>query len=186
MRKFILSAIIIFSFAGYAVFANRLGSGNTLAVPLPLSARTSPPGIPAIATAPAPIPIADNPPVAAMPQTPAPKPKPTRAPAPVLSPAPKLKGQYIDGTYTGNSADAYYGYIQVQVTIAGGKISNVAFLDYPQDRGTSREINGQAMPYLKQEAIIAQSANVDIVSGATDSSLAFRQSLASALAQAKS
>jgi uncharacterized protein with FMN-binding domain len=42
------------------------------------------------------------------------------------------------------------------------------------------------MPYLKQEAIAAQSANVNIISGATDSSYAFRQSLASALAQAKS
>ena len=94
--------------------------------------------------------------------------------------------KYKDGAYTGSSADAYYGSIQVQVTISGGKITDVAFLNYPHDRGTSVSINTQAMPYLKQEAIAAQSANVNIVSGATDSSLAFRQSLASALAQAKS
>jgi uncharacterized protein with FMN-binding domain len=46
-------------------------------------------------------------------------------------------------------------------------------------------INKEAMPYLKQEAIAAQSTNVDIVSGATDSSMAFQESLGSALALAK-
>ncbi len=92
---------------------------------------------------------------------------------------------YKDGQYTGNAADAYYGNIQVKVIISGGKITDVVFLDYPHDRGTSIEINSQAMPYLKQEAIQVQNANVDIISGATDSSLAFRQSLQTALNQAK-
>lgn len=95
------------------------------------------------------------------------------------------RGQYKDGTYTGSPADAFYGNIQVQAVISNGKIADVVFLQYPNDRGTSIEINSQAMPYLKQEAIAAQNANVDIVSGATDSSMAFRQSLASALSQAK-
>ena len=92
---------------------------------------------------------------------------------------------YKDGTYTGSSADAYYGNIQVQVSISGGKITDVQFLQSPGDNGTSRMINSQAMPLLKQEAIAAQSAQVDIVSGASDSSQAFQQSLASALQQAK-
>jgi len=95
------------------------------------------------------------------------------------------KGQYTDGSYIGTSADAYYGTVQVQAVISGGKIVNAVFLNYPQDRSTSRQINSQAMPYLIQEAIAAQSANVDIVSGATDTSQAFQQSLASALSQAK-
>jgi uncharacterized protein with FMN-binding domain len=82
--------------------------------------------------------------------------------------------------------DAYYGNVQVQVTVNGGKITDVQFLDYPQDRGTSREINGQATPLLAQEAIAVQNANVDIISGATDTSMAFQQSLAVALSQAKS
>ncbi len=92
---------------------------------------------------------------------------------------------YKDGTYTGSAADAIYGTIQVQATIQNGKISDVQFLQYPNDRDDSIQINQQAMPVLKQEAIQAQSANVDIVSGATDSSQAFMQSLASALSQAK-
>lgn len=97
----------------------------------------------------------------------------------------QMMGQYKDGTYTGSVADAFYGNIQVQAVIGGGKITNVIFLQYPNDRGTSIEINSQAMPYLTQEAIAAQNANVDIVSGATDSSMAFQQSLAAALSQAK-
>jgi uncharacterized protein with FMN-binding domain len=65
-----------------------------------------------------------------------------------------------------------------------GKIADVTFLDYPQDRGTSVRINSYAMPQLIQEAITAQSANVNGVSGASDTSSAFQQSLASALSQA--
>ena len=92
---------------------------------------------------------------------------------------------YKDGTYTGSAADAYYGNIQVSATISGGKITNVEFLQYPNDNPHSISVNTQAMPYLKQEAIAAQSAQVDIVSGATDTSDAFIQSLSSALAQAQ-
>lgn len=91
---------------------------------------------------------------------------------------------YKDGTYTGSVADAFYGNIQVQAVIKGGKITDVKFLQYPNDRPNSVAINQQAMPYLRQEAIQAQSANVDGVSGATDTSQAFVQSLSAALQQA--
>lgn len=91
---------------------------------------------------------------------------------------------YKDGTYTGKITDAFYGNYQVKAIIAGGKISDIQFLLYPNDRGTSIEINTQAMPILKQEAITSQNASVDIVTGATQSSIAFKQSLQSALDQA--
>jgi uncharacterized protein with FMN-binding domain len=110
-------------------------------------------------------------------------PKPTPAPTP--APAPKPVGQYADGSYTGSAADAYYGTVQVKAVISGGKIADVQFLQYPNDRSTSRYINSQAMPLLTQEAIQAQSANVSGVSGATATSDAFVQSLTSALALAK-
>lgn len=92
---------------------------------------------------------------------------------------------YKDGTYTGSAADAYYGYIQVQAVISGGKITDVKFLQYPNDQENSIYINQQAMPYLKQEAIQAQSGNVNIITGATDSSQAFIQSMNDALNQAQ-
>jgi uncharacterized protein with FMN-binding domain len=104
---------------------------------------------------------------------------------PVPPAAPKPRGQYIDGSYTGSVADAYYGNVQVRATVAGGKLTKVTFLQYPNDRSTSVSINRQATPLLAQEAIQAQSAKVDGVSGASDTSAAFVQSLASALAKAK-
>ena len=106
----------------------------------------------------------------------------TSAPPPVV----KQKGQYTDGTYTGGTADAYYGNIQVKVAVVGGKISDITFLQYPNDRNESVRINNRAMPVLRSEALQAQSAKVSTVSGASDTSAAFRESLASALSQATS
>lgn len=94
-------------------------------------------------------------------------------------------GKYRDGTYTGTVVDAFYGNVQVQATIQGGKISNVQFLQSPNDRGRSILISSMATPILASEAVQAQSAIVDTVSGATDTSNAFVQSLSSALTQAQ-
>lgn len=92
---------------------------------------------------------------------------------------------YQDGEYTGISADAFYGRVQVVAIISKGQIVDVRFLDYPRDQQTSVQVSGGAVPILRTEAIAAQSAEVDIVSGATQTSRAFKESLASALAQAK-
>jgi uncharacterized protein with FMN-binding domain len=92
---------------------------------------------------------------------------------------------YKDGSYTGSVADAQWGNIQVKAIIQNGKITNVQFLQYPNDRNRSIQINNYADPQLANEAIQAQSAQVDVISGATDTSDAFIQSLSDALAQAK-
>ncbi len=108
------------------------------------------------------------------------------ASAPVPAPAPqKPAGQYVDGSYTGSQADAYYGTVQVEAIIQNGQLADVKFLQYPDTHSTSVYINEQVMPMLVQEAIQAQNANVNGVSGATFTSQAFVQSLASALTQAK-
>ena len=91
---------------------------------------------------------------------------------------------YRDGVYKGTTEDAYYGNLQVEATISGGKITDVTFLQSPDTHSTSVYINDQAMPFLKQEAIQAQSSNVDIIGGATYTSEAFIQSLSKALSQA--
>ncbi|MGI8420535.1 MAG: FMN-binding protein [Candidatus Levyibacteriota bacterium] len=96
-----------------------------------------------------------------------------------------LSQMYTDGTYIGKAIDAFYGNIQVKALISGGKITDVQFLQYPNDQRESVEINTEALPVLSQEAIQSQSANVDTVSGATDSTQAFKESLASALSQAQ-
>lgn len=136
-----------------------------------------------------PTPSADNPtpsPINTI-KSPLPSAKPTTAPqtSQTPTPTPKPKGLYKDGTYTSGVADAYYGNVQIQATISNGKLVNVDFLQYPSDRRTSININSQAMPLLKTEALQAQSANVSGVSGATATSQAFIQSLEEVLSQAK-
>jgi uncharacterized protein with FMN-binding domain len=92
---------------------------------------------------------------------------------------------YRDGSYTGSVDDAQWGVVQVKAVIKHGRITDVQFLQYPNDRNRSIYINSIADPQLTTEAIQAQSANVDIVTGATDSSDAFIQSLSDALSQAR-
>jgi len=77
-----------------------------------------------------------------------------------------------------------YGDIQVAITVANGKITNISI---PQESATdprSQFINSQAVPILTQEVLAAQNLNVDVVSGATFTSDAFGQSMQSALTQA--
>ncbi|MDR3472756.1 MAG: FMN-binding protein [Devosia sp.] len=124
-----------------------------------------------------------------------PRPRPAAAPqAAIAQPSPQVaqaavtastqNGQFRDGTYKGSSANAYYGRVQVSAVVSGGQLVSINVLQYPNDRRTSRYINGQALPRLEQEAIQAQSARVDTVSGATLTSNAYRQSLAAALSAA--
>lgn len=110
-----------------------------------------------------------------------------QTPAPVQTTPQQTQssGQYRDGVYTGPSINVYYGDVQVQAIIQGGKLFNVTFLSYPNERSTSQAINNRAMPVLVQEAISAQSASVDAVSGASATSDGFTQSLSAALSQAK-
>lgn len=91
---------------------------------------------------------------------------------------------YGDGTYTGDAASTRWGDVQVSVTIADGSISDVQFVSYPDGDPRSAQINAQATGMLAQEAIQAQSADVQMISGATFTSEAFMQSLDSALSQA--
>jgi uncharacterized protein with FMN-binding domain len=102
------------------------------------------------------------------------------------TPAPGTSSaHYKDGSYTGSVADAQWGYIQVKAIIQNSKITDVQFLQYPNERSRSIYINQYADPQLTTEAIQAQSAQVDIVTGATDSSMAFMQSLSDALSHAQ-
>jgi uncharacterized protein with FMN-binding domain len=120
---------------------------------------------------------------------PVPQPRPAYRDAPVrvVRVGMKLAAKgYADGVYTGPTADAYYGIIQIQALVQGGQLTALKVLKYPSDRRTSININRQALPMLRDEAISAQSANVDIISGATLTSRAFIQSLRGALKKASS
>ncbi|WP_369185680.1 FMN-binding protein [Streptomyces sp. Y1] len=85
---------------------------------------------------------------------------------------------------TGDAADTRYGPVQVRVTLAGARITRIDVLRYPNDSGRDRSISGYALPQLNQEAIAAQSADIDVVSGASYTSDGYTRSLQSALDKA--
>ncbi|MEJ0002164.1 MAG: FMN-binding protein [bacterium] len=99
-----------------------------------------------------------------------------------ISPSPNT---YKDGTFTGKSIDVFYGNVRVSATLKSDRITDIVFLEYPNDNPTSLGKSNGAMPLLKQEAIANQSADVHIVSGATETSSGFMDSLESAMDQAK-
>ena len=74
--------------------------------------------------------------------------------------------------------------MQVEITVDGSSITNVSVVEYPTGNGKDQEINSYALPVLVSETLDAQSAQIDMVSGATVTSEGYVQSLQSALDQA--
>jgi uncharacterized protein with FMN-binding domain len=85
---------------------------------------------------------------------------------------------------TGSVVNTRWGPVQVQLTVSGGRITDVAMLQYPNGNGTDQQISSYALPILMQDTVNAQSANIDMVSGATYTSTGYLQSLQSAIDQA--
>ena len=161
IKQLLLTAFVILTFISYSWQQKHDGIGTTLSLPVSTKSTQT-------KAAPTPASTSTN---TSTNTTTTPKPATTAS-------------GYKDGSYTGIAADAFYGNIQVQAVISGGKITDVKFLQHPDQADTSISINQQADPWLAQEAIKAQSAHVDMISGATDTSQAFIQSLSSALQKA--
>lgn len=106
-----------------------------------------------------------------------------QAPAAPIVQAASKQVHFKDGTFQGSSYDAYWGQVQVQANVQGGKLVSVDVLDFPNHRSTSRAINRQALPMLQNEVIRAQGVRVNIISGATLTSKAYLRSLYTALKQ---
>lgn len=77
-----------------------------------------------------------------------------------------------------------YGNVQVSATVVGHRLTDVRALQLTDAGSTSVGISAAAVPVLHREALTAQSANIDSVSGATYTSAGYKQSLQSALDQA--
>ena len=87
-------------------------------------------------------------------------------------------------TIDGPVVSTFYGDVQVRVTLSGTKIVDVQALQLPVDRSRSASISHYAGPILRKEALQAQSANIDAVSGASYTSDGYAQSLQAALDRA--
>lgn len=95
---------------------------------------------------------------------------------------PKVKATVAKArTVAGNSVYVNFGYVQVKVTAKGKKIVDVKAIKTPNQDGNSMMIAKYSIPLLRQQALKAQSANIQGVSGASYTSYGFKQSLQSAL-----
>ncbi len=87
-------------------------------------------------------------------------------------------------TVTGPVAQTRWGPVQVELTVRNGKITDVSVVQYPDGNHEDQEINSRALPILVQETMDAQSADIDMVSGATVTSDGYLESLQGALDEA--
>ena len=86
---------------------------------------------------------------------------------------------------TGTVETTLRGPMQVELTLAGQKITRVTVLQRTNDGPESQQIDGAAIPRLVSETLAAQSGRIDAVSGATYTSEGYIGSLQSALDQAR-
>ncbi|UUL76936.1 FMN-binding protein [Pseudarthrobacter sp. Fe7] len=94
---------------------------------------------------------------------------------------PGSSGTSASGTYRGNSVQTRFGPVQVQITVANGRITDVTALQLTNTDGKSIQISNRAAPLLRSKVLAAQSANVQTVSGATITSDAYLTSLQAAI-----
>ena len=87
-------------------------------------------------------------------------------------------------TYDGEAVSTRFGDVQVQITVADGRITAAQVLQVPWSDHRDQEINAYAVPILNQEAVSSQSSGIDMVSGATYTSDGYIRSLQSAIDQA--
>ena len=115
--------------------------------------------------------------------------QPTSAPTPTASGAPPAgpptatpSGTGLkNGNFTGQDYPNFYGDVQVKLVVSGGKVTDVVALQYPTDRPQSAYISSVAVPLLRTEVLQAQTAQIDVISGATFTSESYAQSVQSAL-----
>ena len=93
-------------------------------------------------------------------------------------------GSAASKTYDGDTVQTRWGPVQVRITVVDGKITASEAIVYPNGNHEDEQINSFALPVLNQEAVSAQSASIDMVSGATVTSEGYLSSLQSAIDQA--
>lgn len=74
--------------------------------------------------------------------------------------------------------------MQVAITVSGAKITKITVVKQTDTGSESQQIDASAIPRLTAEALAAQSASIDAVSGASYTSAGYVKSLQSAIDQA--
>jgi uncharacterized protein with FMN-binding domain len=111
-------------------------------------------------------------------------PTPTSPPAGAAPPPTSTGTSNQSRQYIGSTIENRYGPVQVRITVKGSTVTDIEALQLPEDREHSARLSSEAAPVLRSEALQAQNARIDVVSGATFTSESYAQSLQSALDQA--
>jgi uncharacterized protein with FMN-binding domain len=98
-----------------------------------------------------------------------------------VTPSPTTGPSSGTRTIDGPDVNTRYGDVQVRISITGTRLVDMQALRLPSDRARSARISQMAGPELRQEALQAQSAHIDAVSGASYTSAAYIESLQGAL-----
>jgi uncharacterized protein with FMN-binding domain len=125
-----------------------------------------------------------------------PRPRPTTPPPPALAAPPdttvvhgvstkrpRRKGPVR--TATGDVAVTPFSYMEVRVTLTGGELTSVETVELSGTGARTQAINARAEPILRESALRAGSADVDVVTGATYTSRSYLRSLQSAIDKAR-
>jgi len=164
------------------------GLGAVFAITPPQFGTSGPTGLAALpgkaASSAAPAPAATKSKAASAPTKAAPTKTKSAAPAQTQAPAAPAQSSGINGTFDGNTASTRWGPVQVRIVVMDGKIVDASALQAPSGDSRSRSISQQAVPYLVQETLAAQSAQISGVGGASYTSNGWYQSLQSALKKA--
>ena len=108
---------------------------------------------------------------------------PSKSAAPAATQTPAAdSGKASSGTFLGDPYTMRYGTVQVQITINGGKITDAVAVTAPG--GRDQRYTDMAIPVMRQKTLVAQSANITGVSGASYTAYAWYISLQSALKKA--
>jgi len=167
------------------------GLGAVFAITPPQFGTSGPTGLaalpgraaaPSAATSSAPTKAATTPTKAATTPTKAATTPTKAAPQPVQTTPAASAG--ITGTFDGNTASTRWGPVQVRIVVKDGKIVGASALQSPDGDSRSRSISQQAIPYLVQETLAAQSDQISGVGGASYTSNGWFTSLQSALKKA--
>ncbi len=116
-------------------------------------------------------------------QTPTPAATPAQSQTPTPTPTPsKATPKGASGTFVGTNVYVQYGYVQVQLTVENGKITDARALQAPN--GRSDRFTQYAIPILRQQTLNAQSSRIQGASGASYTSWGWYTSLQAALVKA--
>jgi uncharacterized protein with FMN-binding domain len=108
--------------------------------------------------------------------------KTTKPPADDEEPPPPPSDQR---TFTGTREENPYGAVQLEITVDGSRMVDIRAIEMPDSESRSDQLSDQVSVQLEAEALREQGADLDTVSGATETAISYRDSLRAAIEEWK-